>query len=76
MVDREVSRKNEIGLALDYINRQLGQLKVITELPDSGVPPITLINRAVDVKSAALTYIAVRIHHQSGRFGTLGISHT
>ena len=75
LVDREVERKNEIGNVLGYIHRQLGQLKVVDSLPDSGVPPTALINRSLDVKSAALTYIAIHICHESGRLGTLGIFH-
>jgi hypothetical protein len=73
LLDREIEKKNQIDSVLDYIHRQLSQLKVVNDLPDSCVPPTALINRAVDVKSCALEYVAVHIRHESGLLGTLGI---
>lgn len=35
---------------------------------------MTLTNRALDVKSAILTYIAAHIHHEGNRFGLAGIA--
>ena len=58
---------------VDYICRQLEQLGIIEQLPDADVPPEYLINRATDVLSATLTYLAVHIQHQPGRFGVFGI---
>jgi hypothetical protein len=72
IADRELARKKEVERILDYIYRQLGQLGVINNLPDSGVRPIALMNRALDVKSAAMTYIAVHIIHESNRLGIIG----
>ena len=58
---------------MEYICRQLEQLDIIEHLPDADVAPDHLINRATDVLSATLTYLAVHIHHQPGRFGVIGI---
>ena len=57
---------------MEYICRQLEQLDIIKHIPDADVPPDYLINRATDVLSATLTYLAVHIHHQPGRFGVFG----
>jgi hypothetical protein len=57
---------------VEYICRQLEQLDIIKHIPDADVPPDYLINRATDVLSATLTYLAVHIHHQPGRFGVIG----
>jgi hypothetical protein len=58
---------------LNYIQWQLGHLNVINDLPDTDVQRATLINRATDVKSAMLTYIAVHICHEGNRLGLAGI---
>jgi len=59
---------------LDYMYRHLGQLAVVDDLPDIMVPSIPLSNRALDVKSAALIYLAVHIRHQGNRLGITGMS--
>lgn len=73
MAEREIKRKEEIEKTLDYIYRQLGQLTAIQSLPDSVVPPQALINRATDVKSAVLVYVAVHIRHEGIRCGIIGM---
>lgn len=45
---------------------------MITQLPDDVVPTDDLVNRAMDVRSAALKYIAVHIRHESQYFGIAG----
>jgi len=59
---------------LNYIHWQLGHLNVINDLPNSDIPTVTLINRASDVKSAILNYVAVHILHETNRFGLAGIA--
>jgi hypothetical protein len=73
MAEREIKRKEEIEKTLDYIYRQLGQLTGIQSLPDSVVPPQALINRATDVKSAVLVYVAVHIRYEGIRCGIIGM---
>ena len=73
--DREVNRKELIQKNVDYICRQLGQLNVIEGLPDTNDnQPKQLSNRATDVLSASLNYLAVHIRRDSGRFGLVGKS--
>lgn len=57
---------------LDYISRQLGQLDIVQRLPDTGVPSDQLVNRAMDVLSASLKYLAVHIDRESARLGIIG----
>ena len=73
IADRELARKEEVENILLHIYRQLGELNVVTDLPNTDIPPTALINRALDVKSAVLTYLAVHICHESSRLGIIGI---
>lgn len=58
---------------LDYISRQLGHLEIIKRLPEAEVKSDEIVNRAMDVLSAALNYLAVHIRHESSRLGIIGI---
>lgn len=71
--DREVQRRAETEKKIDYISRQLGRLEIITQLPDADFRTDELVNRAVDVLSASLNYIAVNVRYESSRLGTFGM---
>jgi hypothetical protein len=68
-----VGRREKVEKTVDYICRQLDQLSVLESLPDGHVQPEQLMNRATDILSAVLTYLAVHIRHEPGRFGVVGI---
>src|SRR5438046_8164168 len=70
--EREIARRVEIDKRLDYISRQLDQLKVIKQLPESIIRPDELVNRAMDVQSASLNYVTVHIQHESQYLGVAG----
>jgi hypothetical protein len=73
IADREISRRDEVEKKLEYISQQLGQVEIIKQLPDiQNVQTDALVNRAMDVVSAALLFLAVHIRHESGRFGIIG----
>src|SRR5208282_6944185 len=74
IADCEIARRRDVEKVLEFINHHLRQLKVINELPDSEVLSTALINRAMDVESAVLTFIAVHIHHEGNRLGLIGSS--
>lgn len=74
IADCEIARRRDVEKALEFIHRQLQQLEVINELPDSEVRPTALINRAMDVESAVLTFITVHIRHEGNRLGLIGSS--
>jgi len=72
IADREVDRQAQVLKKMDYICRQLGQLNITRDLPETDVLPEQLINRATDVLSATMTYLAVHIQREPGCFGVLG----
>jgi len=59
-------------MKLDYISRQLGQLAVVQNLPQISLDSEPLKNRATDVISATLTFLAINIKAESSRFGKIG----
>jgi hypothetical protein len=73
MYDHELEMIAEVERTLDYIYRQLGQLGIIRDLPDCGVSETALQNRALDVKSTVMIYIAVHLSHECNALGTIGI---
>lgn len=73
MVDREIARKEEVELKLDYICRQFEQIEIIKRLSDVDIKRDYIEDRAMDILSALLKYLAVHIRRQSSRFGIIGI---
>ena len=67
-----MARKKTVQNKVEYICRQLTQLKIVEDLPDADVPTETLVNRATDVLSASIIYLAVHIQHEPGQFGVIG----
>ena len=57
---------------LDYISRQLRQLKIIEVLPNTTIPSRYLVNCAIDVRSAIMKYLALQIRHESEHLNVLG----
>jgi hypothetical protein len=72
--DQELSRKEELDHALDYFAQQLEELEVVSVLPEDIEQRDYVLNRALDVRSASMMYLAVLFHHGSTVFGTPGIS--
>jgi hypothetical protein len=72
MADNELERRNSMGEKLEYISRQLAQLEIVKDLPDVDVDSGHLVNRAMDVLSASLMYMAIQIRHEAGYFGVTG----
>ena len=57
-------------------SQQLGQLNVATILPDDVERSDVVINRAIDVRTACIQYLAYNICHDATPFGAFGtISH-
>jgi hypothetical protein len=72
MGDNELDRRNSMGERFEYISRQLAQLEIVKNLPDADVSSDHLVNRAMDVLSASLMYMAIQIRHEAGYFGVAG----
>ena len=72
-MDKELTRKAELLKSLDYICHQVGQLEVVDVIPPDLEQLDVVINRAIDVRSAAMRYLAYQIQHDTNRLGTAGI---
>jgi hypothetical protein len=57
---------------MDYLCQQLGQLDIASDLPDNFHRREVVINRAMDVRSACMLYLASHIRHDATSFGTMG----
>jgi hypothetical protein len=75
IADEEISRKEELGRALDFMSQQLEQLEILDILPDDLEQREIVINRALDVRSASMLFLAVNIRHDATYFGTIGMPH-
>lgn len=73
IADREVARKAAVQRNIDYICRQLELLNVVGEFPAADLQAEPVTNRATDVLSSAMNYLAVHIRHEPGSLGVLGI---
>jgi len=71
-VDKELARKDELTKSLDYICHQVGQLDVVDSIPPDVEQLDAVVNRAIDVRSAAMRYLASQIHHDATKLGTTG----
>jgi len=58
---------------LDYICSQLANLDVVEEVPENLPHRDRLVNRAVDVRSASMLYIAIQLKHDQNSFGLAGL---
>ena len=63
--EKEIARRKEFEKALDYISQQLELLKTVNQLSDAEIKSAPVVDRATDVFSAVLRYIAVNVRHKS-----------
>ena len=57
---------------MEYLSQQFAHLEMINVLPDDLEQRDFVVNRALDVRSASMTYLAVRICRDSVPLGTPG----
>ena len=71
-----MGRKKEVTDTLDYMSQQLGHLKIVKSIPSDidKEDRDRLANRAMDVRSACLLYLAVQLRHDATWLGTVGMS--
>jgi hypothetical protein len=62
-------------MTLDYMCQQLEQLDIVRILPGELEDYRSVINRAVDIRSACMLYIAYHVQHEQTNFGILGTSY-
>jgi hypothetical protein len=61
-----------LDASLDYISQQLEQLAILDSLPQDLKQREIVINRAMDVRSASMLFLAVNIRHDSTPLGIPG----
>ena len=76
IADQEITRAKELDSMLDFMYQQLEQLRVIDCIPENFEQRDILVNRALDVRSACMRYLAVNICHNATSFGTMGKVHS
>lgn len=76
IAERELARENEINNMLDFMCQQLEQFKVIERIPKNIEQRDVLVNRALDVRSACMQYLAANIRHEATFLGTTGTVHS
>lgn len=72
IADKEVGRKEEVERTLNFMYQQLEQLEILDILPEELEQRESVISRAIDVRSAAMIYLAVNIYHQTTPLGDMG----
>jgi hypothetical protein len=73
IAEREISRKNELEKTLDFMYQQLEQLEILDVLPTDLQQREILINRAMDVRSASMLYLATILRHEATPLGSVGM---
>ena len=59
---------------LDYIHRHLTHLGVVDDIPDGLPQHDVLVNRALDVRSSSMLYLAMQLKHDGNRLGVTGLA--
>jgi len=74
IAEKEINRKKEVLQTLEYICQQFGHLKVVKSVPPHIGQDVQtrLMNRAMDVRSACILYLAAHIKHDKIWLGTIG----
>jgi hypothetical protein len=72
IADKEIRRKEELGSTLEYISQQFAQLETVNFLPNDLEQREFVINRAIDVRSASMVYLALSIRQDTTLLGTPG----
>ena len=72
IADKEIGRKEELGRTLEHLSHQFAHLEMMKVLPDELEQREFVVNRALDVRSAAMMYLAVSIRHDATPLGTPG----
>src|SRR5271154_3566571 len=72
IADKEIAREEEVGEMLDFMVQQLDRLSIMESMPED-VDSAMVVNRALDVRSACMVYLALNIRHKATPLGTVGI---
>jgi hypothetical protein len=61
-----------VSKTLEYIRSQVGQLDVVDKIPHDIERRELIINRAMDVRSACMEYLATHLNHEANSLGLIG----
>ena len=69
-----MGRKKDVVQTLEYICQQFGHLKIVKAVPRDIEQDVwtRLTNRATDVRSACILYLAAQIKHDKVWLGMIG----
>jgi hypothetical protein len=74
IAEKELRRKEELDQTLEFIAQLLEHLSVARSLPSDIEQRDSVINRAMDVRSACMVYLAINIRHNATAGGAVGKS--
>ena len=72
IADKEIGRKEELERTLEYLSQQFAHLEMVKVLPDDLDQHEFVTNRALDVRSASMAYLAFMIRHDATPLGIPG----
>jgi len=74
IAEKEMGRKKDVVQTLEYICQQFGHLKIVKAVPRDIEQDVwtRLTNRATDVRSACILYLAAQIKHDKVWLGMIG----
>lgn len=72
IADKEIGRKEELKRTLEYLSQQFAQLELVNVLPNDLEQREFVANRALDVWSASMLYLAFIIRHDATPHGIPG----
>ena len=74
IADKEIGRKKELKGTLEYLSQQFAHLEMVNVLPDDLEQREFVANRALDVRSGSMLYLAFIIRHDATPLGTPGMA--
>jgi len=74
IAEKELRHRDAIEWKLDYISRHLEQIEMVQQLPEAYIKSALLKNRAIDVLSASMLFLAATIDHEVSKVGLIGSS--
>ena len=72
IAEKEIARKRELNATLEHLSKQFAHLELVNVLPDDLEQRDFIVNRALDVRSASMMYLAISIRHDATPLGTPG----
>jgi hypothetical protein len=72
IADKDIGRKEELERTLEYLSQKFEHLEMVNDLPKYLEQREFVANRALEVRSASMTYLALTVRHDGTALGTPG----